>query len=428
MDKFQIGPAGGNGGKPFDHYDIPEGGRLTAIHIFADWVINGIQFDYIDADGQSGDNPLIGGPGGKHHIFNLDEDEYLTGISGRAGWYIDSIRFHTNRNGSPVYGGPGGDRDFSFVAPEGFEIGGLFGRSGWYIDALGVSVRRHAERTPLDDIDDWDADEETESWLELAGEGEPLPATVVVRRQSIQTNEDLDQLEDEALAEAIAGMGGDVADEGTVDAAVYTQVIEDAERGQKIAVVMAVAAEVGGVETVGDDPEEVAVMVTDEIESDEDIAQLEEEAVEGAIEMLLEDAGEDTDEVEVTIYSGITRDEDDGNSYGAVVAIATKLTPAADVTRSASFDSSVREANPKELEIIEGIGPKIAELLIAHDIFNLAELAGTPVERLQEILAAAGRRFRLADPATWPEQAGLGAAGLWDKLKDLQDRLKAGRK
>lgn len=163
MDKFQIGPAGGNGGKPFDHYDIPEGGRLTAIHIFADWVINGIQFDYIDADGQSGDNPLIGGPGGKHHIFNLDEDEYLTGISGRAGWYIDSIRFHTNRNGSPVYGGPGGDRDFSFVAPEGFEIGGLLGRSGWYIDALGVSVRRHTERTPLDDIDYWDADEETES-------------------------------------------------------------------------------------------------------------------------------------------------------------------------------------------------------------------------------------------------------------------------
>lgn len=427
MDKFQIGPAGGNGGKPFDHYDIPEGGRLTAIHVYTDWVINAIQFDYAGADGRAGNNPLIGGLAGEHHIFYLEAGEYLIGISGRVGWYIDSVRFHTNRNVSPAYGGPGGERDFSFVAPEGFEIDGLFGRSGWYIDALGVSVRRHIEHTPLDDADDWDEDEETESWLELAGEGEPLPASVVVRRQTIRTNEDLDQLEDEALAEAIAGMGGDVADEGTVDAAVYTQVIEDAERDQKIAVVMAVAAEVGGVETVGDDPEEVAVMVTDEIESDEDIAQLEEEAVEGAIEMLLEEADEDADEVEVTIYSGITRDEEGGNSYGAVVAIATKVTPKSDITRPAS-EIDVREAKPKELEIVEGIGPKIAELLIAHDIFNLAELAATPVERLHEILAAAGRRFRLADPGTWPEQASLGTAGLWDKLKDLQDRLKAGRK
>lgn len=76
---------------------------------------------------------------------------------------------------------------------------------------------------------------------------------------------------------------------------------------------------------------------------------------------------------------------------------------------------------------MEGIGPKIAELLIAHDIYDLADLAVAPVERLREILGAAGRRFRLADPGTWPEQARLGASGAWDALTELQNKLKAGR-
>lgn len=44
MEQMQIGPAGGNGGKPFDHYDVPAGARLTAIHVFTEWVLNAIQF------------------------------------------------------------------------------------------------------------------------------------------------------------------------------------------------------------------------------------------------------------------------------------------------------------------------------------------------------------------------------------------------
>jgi predicted flap endonuclease-1-like 5' DNA nuclease len=430
MDKFQIGPAGGNGGKPFDHYEVPNDAHLTAIHIYTEWVINALQFDYVDADGNATGKPPIGGLGGEHHVFYLDDDEYLIGISGRAGWYIDSIRFHTNRRVSPTYGGTGGDRDFSFEAPAGFEIGGLFGRSAWYIDALGVQVRRHIEQA-ADDISGADDEEEYESWLELAGEGEPLPASVVVRRAVIIANEALDELEDAALAEALAGIVGDKADEGTADAAVYTQVIEDGETGQTIAIVLAVASPIGNVETVGDDPDEVAVMVTDSIESDEDIALLEEEAVEGAIDMLLEGMDEEADEVEVTIYSGVHEDEESGKAYGAVVAIATRLaSPEVEIpTRGSPAKKSTAENKPagKDLELIEGIGPKIAELLMAHDINNLADLATVPVDKLREILTAAGKRFRLADPATWPEQAALGASGLWDALSELQARLKAGR-
>ncbi len=427
MDNFHIGPAGGSGGQPFDGYDIPEDARLTAIHVFTEWVINALQFEFIHPDGTPGGNAIIGGLGGEHHVFYLDEDEYLTGISGRAGWYIDSIRFHTSKQVSPTFGGAGGEREFSFDAPEGFELYGLFGRSGWYIDALGVYARRHTEAEGSDES--WDEDED-ESWLALAGEGEALPASVVVRREVIASNEALDELEDSTLAEAIAEMGADTEGEGTVDAAVYTQIVDDAESGQTVAVIMAVASEVGGVETVGDEPDEVAVMVTDTIESEDDIHLLEEEAVEGAIDALLAEMDEEADEVEVTIYTGVDEREESGKAYAAVVAIATRIEPLADLpSRSAEVAPAGKTRRPpgKGLEIVEGIGPKIAELLMSHDIHDLAELAATPVDKLREILGAAGRRFRLADPATWPEQAALGAAGMWDKLTELQARLKGGK-
>lgn len=284
---------------------------------------------------------------------------------------------------------------------------------------------------PADDETDFmDEDaEEFESWLELAGEGEALPASVVVRRQSLSSGEALEELEDTALAEAIAGMST-VAEEGTVDAAVYSQVIEDQDTGNTIAIVLAVASEMGTVETVGDDLQEVAVMVTDSIETDEEMASLEEEAVENAIDMLLEEMEEEADEVEVTIYSGISQDETDDQLYGAVVAIATRL-PAEPTPQTRAATTEPKGKKPqqpgKDLQLIEGIGPKIAELLIANGIHDLVDLAAAPVEQIREILLAAGRRFRLADPSSWPEQAKLGAAGLWDALSELQARLKGGR-
>ena len=427
MEQIQMGPAGGNGGKPFDHYDVPEGSRLTVIHTYAEWVVNALRFDYADAAGGVGECPQIGGLGGDHHVFYLDEDEYLIGISGRAGWYIDSIQFRTNKRRSLLYGGVGGDRDYAFEAPAGYEIVGLFGRSGWYIDSLGVTIRRLKESEMA--VPDADEDEEPggESWLEMTGEEQPLPASVIVRRQTVASEEALDELEDAALAAAIAQIG-DGDDEGTVDAAIYTQVVEDKDAGETIAIVMAVAAGSGGVETVGDDPDEAAVMVTDALESEDEIAMLEDEAVEGAIDALLEEIESDIDEIEVTIYAGMTEADLDGKIYGAVVAIATRVDSSVDDSAAVPKPTTRAEAGrPKGLEIIEGIGPKIAALLVEHGITDLATLAEAPVERLRAILDAGGRRFRLADPAKWPEQATLAASGLWDALTELQSRLKAGR-
>jgi len=80
---------------------------------------------------------------------------------------------------------------------------------------------------------------------------------------------------------------------------------------------------------------------------------------------------------------------------------------------------------PDDLEIIEGIGPKIASVFKAAGIVTFQQLAQADPAHLETVLREAG--LRLADPTTWPEQARLAAAGQWDELKALQDRLKGGR-
>ena len=81
-----------------------------------------------------------------------------------------------------------------------------------------------------------------------------------------------------------------------------------------------------------------------------------------------------------------------------------------------------------DLKKIEGIGPKIEGILKDKGIMTFEDLANTEVEKLKEILAEAGNRYKMHDPTTWPEQAKLAAEGKWDELKELQDRLDGGRK
>jgi predicted flap endonuclease-1-like 5' DNA nuclease len=270
MGSIRLGPAGGYGGEPFGDYVMPEGARLREIHIFANWCVDGLQLIYTNHEGEPGGLAKIGAAGGLHHVFYLEEDEYLAGISGRSGWYVDSIQFQTNKRSSHAYGGAGGDQGFSLRAAEGQEIVGLFGREGWYVDAIGVVVR---DRPPAERVEN-----------------------------------------------------GELA------------------------------------EVNGDEPAEMTLP-----------------------------------------------------------------------TRMAALDVdaptlSSREPRPHDLQKIEGIGPRIAALLIEQGIYDLADLAQTSVGRLREILATAGRRYNIADPTTWPEQAALGVRGTWDALAELQAKLKRGRR
>ncbi|MFN7117224.1 MAG: helix-hairpin-helix domain-containing protein [Saprospiraceae bacterium] len=83
---------------------------------------------------------------------------------------------------------------------------------------------------------------------------------------------------------------------------------------------------------------------------------------------------------------------------------------------------------PDDLTKIEGIGPKIAQILNDRGIVTFADLANTDANIVKTMLIEASSRNRMHDPSSWSEQAQLAAAGDWDTLARLQSELKAGKR
>ena len=79
-----------------------------------------------------------------------------------------------------------------------------------------------------------------------------------------------------------------------------------------------------------------------------------------------------------------------------------------------------------DLTVVEGIGPKISDLLIAAGITTFAQLASAEISKIEEILKAAGSRYALANPGTWSEQAALLAEGKFDEFEKLAEELDGG--
>jgi predicted flap endonuclease-1-like 5' DNA nuclease len=82
---------------------------------------------------------------------------------------------------------------------------------------------------------------------------------------------------------------------------------------------------------------------------------------------------------------------------------------------------------PDDLTLIEGIGPKIAELLVKNEIDSFRVLAISEITHLRVILDNAGSRFQMHKPDTWPEQARLAAEGDWEAFEALKLELNAGK-
>lgn len=84
-----------------------------------------------------------------------------------------------------------------------------------------------------------------------------------------------------------------------------------------------------------------------------------------------------------------------------------------------------KSSEEDDLKAIEGIGPKIAEALREGGITTFAELAAADLDQLNSILEG---KIRIFHPDTWSEQAALAAAGKWDELEALQEKLQGGRR
>ena len=106
------------------------------------------------------------------------------------------------------------------------------------------------------------------------------------------------------------------------------------------------------------------------------------------------------------------------------VTVAPKAKP---VTKNVKAAPKAK-AKKYDFTIIEGVGPKINELLIKAGYKTFSDLASAKLNDLKEVLVKAGSRYTMHDPTTWPEQSFLASEEKWTELKTLQDKLKGGRK
>ena len=118
-----------------------------------------------------------------------------------------------------------------------------------------------------------------------------------------------------------------------------------------------------------------------------------------------------------------------------IAHIPTKTKKASKTTAKRTISKVAKKANgmakkglKDDLKKIEGIGPKIAELLVNAGVKTFDQLSQQTPEQIKDILNAAGKRFRIHAPQTWPEQAKMAAEGRWDELKKWQKELKGGKK
>jgi large subunit ribosomal protein L21 len=105
----------------------------------------------------------------------------------------------------------------------------------------------------------------------------------------------------------------------------------------------------------------------------------------------------------------------------------TKATPAAVVAAPQALVSATK-GGKDDIEIIEGIGPKIAKVLADNGITTFAALATAKADDVTAMLKASGGRFSLANTASWAEQAALLRDGKMDEFKKLTDELVGGVK
>ncbi len=166
---------------------------------------------------------------------------------------------------------------------------------------------------------------------------------------------------------------------------------------------------------------------------DEDQTTREHEAAEEELETAAESAVPD-EELEIAAEPPVP-DEELETAAGPAVPDEeldedTTDEPASDIEEAehapAEAEESQVPSEPDDLKVIEGIGPKISAVLAEASIITYAQLASTDPEQLNKIVREdAG--IKIANPASWPEQADLAASGDWDGLEKLQKRLVAGR-
>ncbi len=118
-----------------------------------------------------------------------------------------------------------------------------------------------------------------------------------------------------------------------------------------------------------------------------------------------------------TKKSAVKKDETTDKAQKVVEAVSEEV----------KVSKSKTSKKADDLKLIEGIGPKAAEVLVAAGLDTFEKLAKSSVSHLKEILDVSDAKVQHLDPGTWAQQAQLAADGNFDELKKLQDELNGGK-
>ncbi len=130
---------------------------------------------------------------------------------------------------------------------------------------------------------------------------------------------------------------------------------------------------------------------------------------------------------------GVHRPRTDKNSIAPVTAkkkVAKKAAKVEEVVAAAEAPKKAaakKDAKGDDLTKIEGVGPKVMEVLNASGMVSFADVAAEKAEKIAEILVEANSRYKMFDPTSWPLQAKMAADGNWDELKKWQDEHDGGK-
>lgn len=108
----------------------------------------------------------------------------------------------------------------------------------------------------------------------------------------------------------------------------------------------------------------------------------------------------------------------------AAEEVVEEVAPEVEASEAPALPKGVKQ---DDLKLIEGVGPKISELLKEAGLDTWAKVAASTPEAIKEILTAAGPRYATHNPGTWPKQAELAAQGKFDELSAWQDELDGGK-
>lgn len=134
----RISAVGGDGGSAFD--DLASSGylvgKIKSITVRSGSRVDKIETTYAGMQGGSVTYSHGGSGGSANPPFILNDDEYITKITGRSGSRLDQVKFTLNSGRESIaYGGDGGS-PFT-IKVDGSVLKAFYGRSGSEVDELG---------------------------------------------------------------------------------------------------------------------------------------------------------------------------------------------------------------------------------------------------------------------------------------------------